>query len=355
MPRVHPAAALTTIREMPRGALATGAVGAVGVLGATLAFLFATAWTLVPMALFLLAVVYGWVRHQDRTAKALSALATLSSVVILVLIMVYLFARSVPAFRHMGVLDMLTRTKQPMWRPPDDVFSLVPAMIGTVITTVIATFIAAPLGVAGALFISEIAPSWLREVVKPGVEMLAGIPSIVYGYLGYLVINAYMSDVLGLPTIGSLFAVGLVIGLMALPTVVSVAEDAVTSVPASVKDGSIAMGATEWQTMKSITVPASFSGISAAVLLGIGRAVGETMAATVMLGHIKEIPIPWYNVFANTETLTAMIASEYGNASGLHLSALFAAGVVLFVTVMALSVVSQFVEYRMKRQLRGEE
>jgi phosphate transport system permease protein len=133
-----------------------------------------------------------------------------------------------------------------------------------------------------------------------------------------------------------------------------VAEDALTSVPNSMKDGSLALGATDWQTIKGITMPASFSGVSAAVLLGVGRAVGETMAATVILSNVVRLPEPLYNVFGNTISLTSLIASQYGNADGMHMQALFAAGVVLFVSVMLLSIVSQTIEARMKQKLEGQ-
>jgi len=214
--------------------------------------------------------------------------------------------------------------------------------------------IAGPLGIAGAVFISELAPRWARELIKPAVEILAGIPSIVYGFLGFVVLNQYLMDELELSTLGSLFAVGLVVGVMALPTVVSVAEDALASVPDAMKDGAMALGASDWQTIKSVTLPASFSGVSAAVLLGVGRVVGETMAATVILGNVVSLPDPLTDVFGNTITLTSLIASQYGAASGLHMSALFAAGVVLFVTVMGLSVGSQLIEAHMERKLGGD-
>jgi phosphate transport system permease protein len=226
-------------------------------------------------------------------------------------------------------------------------------MWGTFLTTVIATVVAAPLGVAGAVFISELAPGWAREIIKPAVEMLAGIPSIVYGFIGFQMLNPYFMSELGVPDFASFFVAGVVIGLMALPTVVSVAEDAISSVPGPMKDGAEALGATEWQTTTSVTIPAAFSGVSAGVLLGVGRAIGETMAATVILGNVVTLPEPMTDVFGNGITLTSLIASQYGNASGLHLSALFAAGVVLFITVMALSIGSQLIERRMQRKLGG--
>jgi phosphate transport system permease protein len=221
--------------------------------------------------------------------------------------------------------------------------------------TLVATAVAGPLGVAAALFISEIAPKAVREVVKPGVEILAGIPSIVYGFIGFTVLSPWASEQFDLVGQGTYLFVGFVVGLMALPTVVSVAEDALASVPESMKSGSLALGTTDWQTMTTITLPAAFSGVSAAVLLGVGRAIGETMAATVMLRNSPQFPEPLYNAFYGYETLTSLIAANYGEADGFQLSALFAAGVVLFVTVLFLSVGSQLIERRMKRELGGNE
>jgi phosphate transport system permease protein len=331
-----------------------------GLWAGALAFLFvvlavAPLFATVPVLAFLAVAVYGWVRYQEATAKVVMFLMTVSTVLVLGLIMVYLVMRSVPAFEHAG-LSILTRTGGDVWNTTEEVYSLVPMMWGTFATTVIAMCIAAPLGVGGALFISEIAPTWVRELLKPAVEMLAGIPSIVYGFLGYQLVIDYLMVELDLPVYGSLFAVGVVIGVMALPTVVSVAEDAIDAVPDSLKDGSAALGSTSWQTITNVTLPAAFSGVSAAVLLGVGRAVGETMAATVMLAHSDSLPQPLYDVFGplGQETLTSLIASQYGVAEGKHMSALFAAGVVLFVTVMAVSVASQYIEHRMKEKLGGE-
>jgi phosphate transport system permease protein len=142
---------------------------------------------------------------------------------------------------------------------------------------------------------------------------------------------------------------------MALPTVVSVAEDALNSVPESMKSGSLALGTTDWQTMTTITLPAAFSGVSSAVLLGVGRAIGETMAATVMLRNNPTIPEPIFNVFYGYETLTSLIAANYGEATGLQMNALFVAGVILFVTVLFISIGSQLIEARMQKKLGGVE
>jgi phosphate transport system permease protein len=337
------------IRDADRGLKLVGGLGGVAVAAALLAFLAAPGLTLYPLLAFVAVVGFGWLVYQESTARFLMWLTTVSTVVILGLITVYLIIRSLPAFTALG-FDMFTGTE---FGPAG--YSLVPMIWGTLLTTAIAMAIAGPLGIAGAVFLAEIAPGWLRELLKPAVEVLAGIPSIVYGFLGLVVLSQYLFDEFDMPVYGSLLAVGLVVGVMALPTVISVAEDAITSVPDPMKDGALALGATDWQTIKSVTLPASFSGVSAAVILGVGRAVGETMAATVILANIADLPDPLYDVFGNTVTLTSLIASQYGNASGLQMAALFAAGVVLFVTVMCLSIGSRYVEVHMERKLGGRQ
>ncbi|USZ69279.1 phosphate ABC transporter permease subunit PstC [Halorussus salilacus] len=343
------------------------AVGGVCLLAAFGLFVLNSTAAVFPLAGFLAATGYGWYAHQAETARALAFLGTVSTIVVLGLITVFVFLEALPVFQRMGLglfgytdpIEVFGVTLLPgvesYWSTSEHVYSLVPMVWGTLVTTLIATLIAGPLGIAAAVFLAEIAPSLVRETVKPGVEILAGIPSIVYGYLGFVTLNSFLYEHLEMANLGSLFLVGLVIGLMALPTVVSVADDALTSVPASMRDGSIAMGATDWQTIRSITLPTALSGVSAAVLLGVGRAIGETMAATVILGHSQRLPEPLQDVFDNTETLTSLIASQYGNADGLHMNALFTAGVVLFLTVLGLSVVARRIEIRMQRKLGGNE
>jgi phosphate transport system permease protein len=350
------------VDETPVSALVALAVGTVSLLSALGLFFSASALTSVALLVFFVSTAYGWVRHRELTARAVTMAMTASTVLILGLIVVFIFAKAWPILDVaradvFGVsvpgLRLFTQTE---WAPRSaERYSLLPLIHGTVMVTLVATLVAGPLGVASALFVSEIAPATVREIVKPGIEILAGIPSIVYGFIGFTIISPWASEQFDLVGQGTYLFVGIVVGLMALPTVVSVAEDALNSVPESMKDGSLALGTTDWQTMTTITLPAAFSGVSAAVLLGVGRAIGETMAATVMLRNSPQLPEPLYNVFYGYDTLTSAIAAQYGEASGNQLSALFAAGVVLFVTVMFLSIGSQLIERRMKRQLGGQE
>ena len=343
-------------------ALLTVAVMGVSLLAAFIGFLLVSSLTIVPFAVFLVAAGYGWVRHQELTALTLALTTTISTLLVLGLIIVFIFRESIPVIQYetatvFGVsVPGLRLFIQPEWEAvtPPIRYSMVPMIHGTLMTTLVATAVAAPLGVSAALFLSEIAPATVREVVKPGVEILAGIPSIVYGFIGFTILSPWASTQFDLTGQGTYLFVGIVIGLMALPTVVSVAEDALSTVPESMKSGSLAMGTTDWQTMTSITLPAAFSGVSAAVLLGVGRAIGETMAATVMLKGVPKLTEPLVNAFYGQETLTSLIANNYGEADGLQLDALFVAGVILFITVMVISVGAQYIEWRMRSKLGGD-
>ncbi|WP_327052533.1 phosphate ABC transporter permease subunit PstC [Halomicrococcus gelatinilyticus] len=344
-------------------ALVTATVGILGLVGAFVGFVLTSPYTSVAVGVFLVSVVYGWLRHQELTARWVTLAMTVSTSLILALILVFIVLEAWPALQYesaevFGIsVPGLRAFTDPNWRPASNPkrFSMLPMIHGTVLVTVIATLVAGPLGVAAALFLSEIAPPVVREFVKPGVEILAGIPSIVYGFLGFVVLGPWVSDRFDIVGQGTYLFVGIVVGLMALPTVVSVAEDAINSVPESMKSGSLAMGTTDWQTMTAITIPAAFSGISAAVLLGVGRAIGETMAATVMLRNQPEIAEPLYNVFYGFETLTSVIANKYGSATGTQESSLFVAGIILFVSVLLLSIGSQMIEAHMHRKLGGNE
>ncbi|NLV13491.1 phosphate ABC transporter permease subunit PstC [Haloarcula argentinensis] len=344
------------------GALVTVSVMSAALLAALAGFLAVSSLTIAPFALFLITAGYGWLRHQELTARALTLAMTASTLLILGLIIVFIFQASMPVLSYESIrvfgievpgLRMFLETR---WDAVSDPvrYSMVPMIHGTLVVTVIATVVAAPLGVAAALFLSEIAPPAVRDIVKPGVEILAGIPSIIYGFIGFTLLSPWASRQFQTTGQGTYLFVGIVVGLMALPTVVSVAEDALSSVPESMKSGSLAVGTTDWQTMTSITLPAAFSGVSAAVILGVGRAIGETMAATVMLRGVPRLTDPLINVFYGQETLTSLIARNYGEADGLQMDALFVAGTILFVTVLIISIGSQYIEWRMRKKLGGE-
>jgi phosphate transport system permease protein len=327
-----------------------------------------------PLAGFLITIAVGWVTYQSRTAKILTFVATVGTLITVGFITFFLFESAVPAFQKWGMelvgvpvdgqgnvrwffwLEGILPTIpfQGAWNPSGGTYSLLPTIWATVVVTIIALLVAAPLGVLGALFIAEIASERVRGVVKPAVEVLAGVPSIVYGFLGFQVLNSFVQDAF-IDQQASFMIAGTVVGVMALPTVVSVSEDALSSVPRSMNDGAIAMGATEWQTMKSISVPAALSGISAAIILGLGRAIGETMAVAAIMAAGQGIPEPMYDILGQSATLTSRIATSYGDATNNTLEVLFVAGVMLFVIVAIMSIVAELIEQRMKKKLQGQE
>jgi phosphate transport system permease protein len=343
-------------------------------LGVTLAallltILFAPGYSVPVLTAVVLVASVGWVTHQAAVARALTLVATVLTVLTVGFITYFLFASAVPAFRAEGLelltipvedgdvrwllwLDRILPTSGEVWNPNGGAFSLIPTIWATIIVPIIAGLVAAPLGVFGAVFISEIASDSVREFVKPGVEILAGIPSIVYGFIGFQILNNFIKSSF-LDDGASFFIAGIVVGVMALPTVVSVSEDALSSVPSSMSDGSVAMGATKWQTIKSISIPAAFSGISAAVILGLGRAIGETMAVAAIMAAGVGLSDPLYDVFDSSATLTSLIATQYGSASESTLDVLFVAGVLLFAIVASMSIVSKFVEKKMEQKLKG--
>ncbi|MFC7072632.1 phosphate ABC transporter permease subunit PstC [Halovenus rubra] len=354
-----------------------GATYAVVTIALTLAvtifaFLFLPAIALPMLLAFVFVTAVGWVTYQAEVARILTLIATVLTVLTVGFITFFLFARALPAFLDHG-LDLLLVPEQDngesrwffwlesvlpsdstFWNPLSGAYSLIPMIWGTVVVTIIAGAVAGPLGLFGALFISEVASDRLREIIKPGVEILAGIPSIVYGFIGFQVLNGFIQTNF-LDDGASFLIAGLVVGVMALPTVVSVGEDALSSVPQSMGDGSVAMGATEWQTMKSISIPAAFSGISAAVILGLGRAIGETMAVAAIMASGTQFADPLFDIFHANTTLTSLIATQYGSASESTVEVLFVAGVMLFVIVASMSIVAQYIERRMQRKLKGQQ
>ncbi|QIO21679.1 phosphate ABC transporter permease subunit PstC [Haloarcula sp. JP-L23] len=366
----------TNTRETILGGDATeGSLLAVGASAATLAatilvFLFRPAIAVPMVGAFIFVTALGWVTYQAEIARLLTLIATVLTVLTVTFITIFLFASAFPAFVEHGLglllvpiqggevrwffwLDAVLPTSTSYWNPAGGAYSLIPAIWGTVMVTLIAGAIAGPLGLFGALFIAEVASDGLREIIKPGVEVLAGIPSIVYGFIGFQVLNGFIQTSF-LDDGASFLIAGVVVGVMALPTVVSVGEDALSSVPDAMGDGSIAMGATRWQTMKSISIPAAFSGISAGVILGLGRAIGETMAVAAIMAAGVGLANPLFDVFDASATLTSLIAVNYGSASESTVDVLFVAGVMLFVIVAGMSVVSQYIERQMREKLRGE-
>jgi len=226
------------------------------------------------------------------------------------------------------------------WSPTEQLkFGTYPLIVGTLLVTFGAMVIAIPLSIGGALFISEIASSRVRSIIKPAIELLAGIPSVVYGFFGLIILTTFIKDFFGVPTGETWLAGSIILGIMAIPTITTVAEDALKAVPREYKEGSLAMGATRWQTISKVVLPSALSGITAAIILGIGRAVGETMAILMVCGNAAIIPDPLWNMFSPIRTLTSTLGIETAEVpvGGPHYHALFGVAVLLLIITLIIN------------------
>lgn len=256
-------------------------------------------------------------------------IAGISAIVIIALIFIFLLREGLPAFAHIAPGELLATR----WYPIEGLFGLLPLVVGSLLVTAGSVIIAVPLGIVTAVYLGEIAPPWQRELLKPLIELLAGIPSIILGFLGWVVLAPLVQN-LGAETGLTAFSGSLILAYMALPTIISIAEDALYSVPKEYRDGALAIGATQWQTIWRVVLPAARSGIVIAIMLGIGRAIGETMAVMMVTGNAANIPAFAPGMFFEpVRTMTATIAAEMGEVANgsLHYQTLFAIGIVLFV------------------------
>ncbi|MEI6841996.1 MAG: phosphate ABC transporter permease PstA [Methanomicrobiales archaeon] len=260
------------------------------------------------------------------------------AVVIVFFILVFLVYNGYPAFSTIGLPAFLFGDSwNPSGFPP--LYGIFPLIVDTLLVMALAMLIAIPLGVASAIYISELAHKKVKAIVKPAVELLAGIPSVVFGFFGLIVLTDLLRVTFDVPSGECWLAGSILLGIMALPTIVSVSEDAISSVPKEFREGSLATGATRWQTISRVVVPAAISGITAAVILGIGRAIGETMAVLMVTGNAAVIPSPIWNVLSPVRTLTATLGIEMGEVSvgSLHYSALFGIAVVLLIITLIIN------------------
>ncbi len=286
---------------------------------------------------------------RETIIEGLILLAGISAIIIIMLIFFFLIREGAPAFVNLSP-DTFFGAR---WYPIEDLYGFVPLLIGSLLVTFGAVVIAVPLGLTTAVYIGEFAPPWLAEILKPVIEVLAGIPSIVLGFLGWVAFAPLIQN-LGASTGLTAFTGALILAYMALPTIVSITEDALYAVPKEYRDGSLAIGATKWQTVYRVVLPAARSGIVMAVMLGIGRAIGETMAVMLVTGNAANIPKFNAGIMFNpVRTMTATIAAEMGEVAqgSTHYSVLFAIGIVLFViTFLINSLATKLVGGRQNRR-----
>ncbi|HQM45555.1 MAG TPA: phosphate ABC transporter permease subunit PstC [Smithellaceae bacterium] len=286
-------------------------------------------------------------KTKEIFMKYIFFLFSLVSVVVLGLIVYSLFREGLPLFTVVSVKDFLFGMEwYPTYEPPS--FGIFPLMVGSLIVTLMATLIAVPLGVMAAIYISEIAPQRVKEILKSVIELLAGLPSVVLGFFGMVIVAPWLQETFDLPTGLNIFNASIILAIMAIPTISSISEDALYAVPREFKEASYALGATKFETIVQVIVPAALSGISTAVMLGMARAIGETMVVLMVAGGSAAIP---ESLFDSVRPMPASIAAEMGETpyGSAHYQALFAIGMVLFFLTLAFNLIADYVSHKFKQ------
>ena len=288
-------------------------------------------------------------RIKEGFYKAGFAVLAFASLLFLVGITLILFVEGFPIFKEVSFFKLIFgKFWYPTYDPPE--FGILPLILGSFWVTLGAVIICVPLGVGSALFINELAGRRLKAFLKPMIELLAGIPSIVYGFFGMVIVAPFLQKLLGLPVGLTAFTGSLILGIMATPTVCSIAEDALSFVPNSFREASFAVGANRWQTLTKVVIPASASGISTAIILGMSRAVGETMTVLMVCGGAAVIP---KTLFQPVRPMTATIAAEMGETvmGSSHYHSLFAIGLILFFITLVFNVIAELISRRFRIML----
>ena len=269
---------------------------------------------------------------KERGIGALLLVTALGALIALALITYFIFQAGVPLIAKVGLWQFLSSTTwDPTAKQPQ--FGILPMIVGSLWLTVGSLVIGVPLGLAVAIFMVELAPPRLAVVMRPAIQLLAGIPSVIYGFIGLTLLALLVRSTLGGPGL-SVLTGALILGFMILPSIIAISEDAMRAVPIAIREGAVALGSSHWQVITGVVLPTARSGIIAGVILGMGRALGETMAVIMMIGNSLEIPV---SPLQPATTLTSNIGLELAYASGLHREALFATGVVLFIFIMILN------------------
>lgn len=267
---------------------------------------------------------------KEKAMQLVFLIAACASIIAVILICVYMFGNGIPAMQKIGFKEFLTGTE---WKPNNEIFGILPMIIGSIYVTIGAIIIGVPIGILCATYMAKFCPPKIHKILKPAIDLLAGIPSIVYGFFGLMVIVPIIQDVFGTGGKGILTA-SIMLGIMILPTIISVSESNIRAVPDAYYEGALALGATHERSVFFTVIPAAKSGITAAVILGVGRAIGETLAVSVIVGNSPVIP---ESVLDMARTMTTNIVLEMGYAEGLHREALIATAVVLFVFILIIN------------------
>ena len=286
-------------------------------------------------------------RNTERVIRFFFFGVALASITTLFLIALFLFLEGLPIFKEVSVADFIFGTE---WYPTDDPpdFGIFPLIVASLAVTLVSSMISIPLGVLTALYLAERASPRVREWVKPIVELLAALPSVVIGFFGMVIVAPFLQQILDMPTGLNLFNASLMLAFMSIPTICSLSEDAIFGVPVELKEASLALGATHWETIARVIFPAAISGITTAVILGMSRAMGETMVVLMVAGGAALIPT---SLFDPVRPMPASIAAEMGEApfQGEHYYALFATAIILFLFTLAFNIIAEQISHRYRQ------
>lgn len=273
--------------------------------------------------------------------------AALTSIIFLSAIIISIFSEGAKIFQSYGISDFVFGTS---WHPDQNPaeYGILTLIAGSVLVTLISLAIGLPLGVGTAVYIAELAGPRQREILKPAVELLAGIPSVIFGLFGMVFLGPWIASLFGLPTILNAAVAGVMLGIMIVPIVTSISEDAISSVPKSLREASLALGANTWETITRVVVPSAKSGIITAIVLGFGRSVGETMVVLMLAGNSAQFP---KSLFSSVRPMTSTIAAEMGEApmGSTHVAALFGIGVVLFIITLFSNAITEYFRTRVRK------
>jgi phosphate transport system permease protein len=286
-------------------------------------------------------------QRTDRSVRIIFLSVALASIAILSMIMVFLFMEGLPIFRKVTLYEFVFgKFWYPTSSPPD--FGIFPLIVASLAVTLVSALISIPLGVMTAVYLAELAQKRVAEILKPVVELLAALPSVVIGFFGMVVVAPFLQNTFGIATGLNLFNAALMLSFMSVPTICSLSEDAIYSVPVALKEGSLALGATHWETLIRVILPASISGISTAIILGMSRAIGETMVVLMVAGGAAMIPS---SLMDPVRPMPASIAAEMAEASfrGDHYYALFATGIVLFLFTLLFNIIADQIAHKYRQ------
>ena len=298
----------------------------------------------------------GSIRLQGKPVElAIQAglfLCAITSIIIMLLIFYFLIREGLRAFAEIGILNLVLGQT---WHPAGDIYGMMPLIVSSLLVTALALLINISIGMPLAIYLAELAGPREKDILKPAIELLAGVPSIVYGFIGVIILVTYLQRSFDMLTGRSIIACSILLGIMFIPRMTTICEDSLRAVPKEFKEGSLALGADDWQTIRYVTIPAASSGIIAAIILNTGSIIGETMAALLVIGNVARVPTPVFNIFDQGATFTSVIAGEMGEVArgSLHYQALFSAGLVLLVVVSLLSIVADLLRTRIQKKFGG--